>query len=349
MVAGVRHAPAASARFAFFPSMGEYPAYDDAVYDAFDAPDARHRAYRDAIHAAAVGKVVVDIGTGRDALWAVEAARAGARHVYAIEAHPGFAEAAAATIARAGLGDQVTVLPGLSTERTLPVRAEVCVSEIIGNVASAEGMVTALNDARGRLCTPDCAWIPFRCQTWAAAIDVPAAVFATEALPYVDAVFAAAGGPFDLRLCLAGPVHELLISEPGLVESLVFDSRRPPPPPAETTRTALRPVTRNPRESPGRMTGLLLWTRAAVTSNGREIDALSAGSRGWAPVYVPLPASGIEHGQAAGTDVRFTRRPSDDHFHPDYEITVDGQHTVHSLHHGGGLGGTELHRRLFAG
>jgi len=37
--------------------MGEYPAYDDHVYDAFDARDARHRAYRDAIRSAAAGQI----------------------------------------------------------------------------------------------------------------------------------------------------------------------------------------------------------------------------------------------------------------------------------------------------
>jgi protein arginine N-methyltransferase 1 len=310
--------------------MGEYAAYDDAVYDAFDAPDARHRAYRDAILDAAPGRIVLDIGTGRDALWAIEAARVGARHVYAIEAHGGFARAAADAVHKAGLSDQVTVLPGLSTEQTLPVRVEVCISEIVGNVASAEGMIPVLADARARLATPDCTWIPFRAQTWAAAIDLTAApVFATEALPYLDAVFTAAGGPFDVRLCLAGPVHELLVSEPVLVESLVFDSRRPFPPPSESTTVELG----------NHGTGLLLWTRVAVTSHGREIDALSGESRGWAPVYLPLRRS--------STTVSFARRPGDDGMHPDYELTVDGAGTIHSPHHGGGFRGTELYRWLF--
>jgi 16S rRNA G966 N2-methylase RsmD len=340
--------------------MGEYPAYDDAVYDAFGAADARHRAYRDAIHEAAPGKIVLDIGTGRDALWAIEAARAGARHVYAVEAHPAFAQAAAATIEKTGLSGQVTVLPGLSTEQTLPVRAEVCISEIIGNVASAEGMIPALNDARIRLCTPDCVWIPFRAQTWVAAVDLSAAgnpVFATEALPYVDAVFAAAGGPFDLRLCLAGPVGELLVSPPALVESLVFDHRRPPPPAAETTEFALR--------LDAHATGLLLWTRVAVTSSARELDAISGDSRGWAPVYLPLPAGYLPlRADQAETDAArpapstsvpardrstytFTRRPSDDGIHPDYEITVDGSGTIRSPHHRGEFRATDLHRWLF--
>ena len=199
---------AADARFVLFPSMGEYRAYDDHVYDAFDAADDRHRAYRDAIRAAAHGKVVVDIGTGRDALWAIEAARAGARHVYAIEADPGTAERADEAVASAGLGDRVTVRPGHSQDQTLPVRAEVCISEIVGNIATAEGAVPILADAGRRLCTPDCVWIPFRIQTWAAAVDLAGArlALAPESVPYLRSIFETAGGPVDPRLCLAGPV-----------------------------------------------------------------------------------------------------------------------------------------------
>jgi protein arginine N-methyltransferase 1 len=347
--------------------MGEYPAYDDAVYDAFSTPDARHGAYRSAVHNAAPGKVVLDIGTGRDALWAVEAARAGARHVYAIEAHPAFAAAAASTIDRLGLADQVTVLPGLSQDQTLPVRAELCISEIIGNVASAEGMIPALNDARSRLCTPDCTWIPFRAQTWAAFTDLSLAgapVLASESLPYIEAVFAAAGAPFDLRLCMSGPVQELLVSPPTLLESLVFDHRRSAPPPSASI---VMEISRPPNA-----TGLLLWTRVAVTSSSREIDTLTANSRGWAPVYIPLPGEStltpstqstltpcVESTWApsaqstltpspAGSTLTFTRTPSDDGIHPDYEFSRDDRSVVHSRHHGGTFGATDLHRSLFA-
>jgi hypothetical protein len=43
----------------------------------------------------------------------------------------------------------------------------------------------------------------------------------------------------------------------------------------------------------------------------------------------------------------FTRRPSDDRIHPDYEITVDGRRMIDSRHHGGGFRATYLHRWLF--
>jgi protein arginine N-methyltransferase 1 len=324
--------------------MGEYPAYDDRVYDAFDAADDRHRAYRAAVRAAAPGRVVVDIGTGRDALWAIEAAHAGARHVYAIEADETTADRAAAAVIAAGLDDRVTVLPGLSSETTLPVRAEVCVSEIVGNIASAEGTIAVLADARARLCVPDCVWIPFRVQTWAAAVDLTGTdpALAAGTIPYLHRVFEAAGAPFDLRLCLGGPATDVIISSAVPVESIVFSADRPPPARDDRTAADLRIGA-----ATATMTGVLLWTRVAAESRGgREVDTLDGGTRAWAPVYAPLPeplpVTGGQH-----IPIALTRRTSDDGLHPDYDLTVDDRPAWSSPHHGGPFRATPFYRTLF--
>ena len=56
------------------------------AYDAFMEAGERNTVLPAALGAASPGRVVLDIGTGRDALWAITAARAGARQVYAVEA-----------------------------------------------------------------------------------------------------------------------------------------------------------------------------------------------------------------------------------------------------------------------
>ncbi|GAA2362499.1 hypothetical protein [Dactylosporangium salmoneum] len=114
------------------------------------------RAYREAISSSVRGKVALDIGTGRDALWAIQTARAGAQHVFAVEQQPDTAGQARRAIAEAGLTDRVTVIQGRSTDIELPESAQVCISEIVGNIASAEGVIIALADARRRLCTAHC-------------------------------------------------------------------------------------------------------------------------------------------------------------------------------------------------
>ena len=340
----VRTAPARDGPYVLFPSIGEYPVYDDPVYAAFDAPDQRVRAYRSAIAASVPGRTVVDVGTGRDALWALAAARAGAAHVHAIEAQPEVAVQARRAVAAAGLTDRVTVLDGLSTRINLPRPAQVCISEIVGNIASAEGAITALADARARLCADDCVWIPFRIQTWAAAVDLPAGacVLATESLPYLRGIFDSVGHPFDLRLCLGGPAADRIISDAVPVESIVFDHRRAPPP-VEFAGAA--DLTLDPAAT--RLTGLLLWTRVAASAGTPEIDTLTGDTRSWAPVYVPLSLTGVP--VRGGDRLRLTldRRTSDDGRHPDYRLVLGDALSWTSPHHGRAFRASAFYRRLF--
>ena len=114
--------------------------------------------------------VVLDLGTGAQALLAL-GARAGAARVYAIEAGAASAQAAREAIEAAGFSDVVTVVEGLSTEVTLPERVDVVVSEIVGDVASEEGFYHAISDAHRRFVkepTLARSWIPHTCQTWGA-------------------------------------------------------------------------------------------------------------------------------------------------------------------------------------
>ena len=70
----------------------------------------------------APGRTCVDIGTGALALLAVIAARAGAKHVFAIEANAEAAAAAREEVAALGLAEQITILQGYSTDVELPER-----------------------------------------------------------------------------------------------------------------------------------------------------------------------------------------------------------------------------------
>jgi Ribosomal protein L11 methyltransferase (PrmA) len=99
------------------------------------------------------GDVVVDLGTGSGVL-AVAAAQAGAKHVYAIEVRP-IADVAARLFQASGLSDRITLIRGTSTEIELPERADVLVSEMIGNEPLGERILETtcdadLRDARGR-------------------------------------------------------------------------------------------------------------------------------------------------------------------------------------------------------
>ncbi|EXU62907.1 hypothetical protein Z951_38860 [Streptomyces sp. PRh5] len=110
----------------------EYPVYDDVAYEVMIKDERRMNRYVEAVRRYAPGRTVLDIGTGKDAVWAPAAARAGARHVWAVEVIPTSARIARETIEEAGFADRITVIEGLSTEIELPEPVDLCVSEIIG-------------------------------------------------------------------------------------------------------------------------------------------------------------------------------------------------------------------------
>ncbi len=117
------------------------------------------------------GDVVVDIGTGTGVL-AIAAARAGARRVYAVEAG-GIAEIARAMFAANGVADRVTVLRGWSTQMTLPERADVLTTEIIGHDPLEEQVLPVVLDARERLLRPGARQVPEAMTLWGLPLDLP--------------------------------------------------------------------------------------------------------------------------------------------------------------------------------
>lgn len=111
---------------------------------------------------------VLDLGTGPFALFALEAARAGAKRVYAIEADATNAQLAREAVAAAGFESVVEVIEGFSTRVTLPEKVDVLISEIVGSIASEEGLYATIADAHQRHVknpSDPRSWIPHRCQT----------------------------------------------------------------------------------------------------------------------------------------------------------------------------------------
>jgi histone-arginine methyltransferase CARM1 len=115
----------------------------------------RTGAYHSAIMANASdfrGKVVVDVGTGSGVL-AYFAVRAGARHVYALEASD-VAQRARKLLQANGLGDRITVLQAKVEEAELPEPADVILSEPMGFMLIHERMLESYIIARQRFLRP---------------------------------------------------------------------------------------------------------------------------------------------------------------------------------------------------
>jgi protein arginine N-methyltransferase 1 len=334
------------ARSWFFPSIGEYPVYSDFAYAQLGNDQPRVRRYADAVRRHAPGRTVLDIGTGADALWALAAARAGAKHVWAVEVLPRSAQLARETVAKAGFADRVTIVEGLSTEVWLPEPVEVCVSEVIGTIAGSEGVAPILHDAAKRLVAPGGIFIPARSASTIVAIDLmdrrPGLQSAGK--PFVDEVFDAVGRPFDLRMTAVG-LRELAdrayLSDQAEVELLEFGGDIPLGKVDRGTLTFRRA---------GRFHGLALGMRLWVDDIETEpLDSLNQHSS-WLPVYAPLSNTGIPVQPGDRFEFEFTATLSDDGVHPDYEVVGEFQGTTlwwRSTHHADGFRSNPFYEQLF--
>jgi len=130
--------------------------YDGSAIGAFDfhhsmlADEVRTSSFLRAItEVVKPGDVVVDIGSGTGVL-SLFAAMAGASRVYSIEREP-VIEIAGEIATRNGLSETISFIAGSSLEVEIPERADVLVTETIGNVGFDEGIVTWVADARRRL------------------------------------------------------------------------------------------------------------------------------------------------------------------------------------------------------
>lgn len=94
------------------------------------------------------GDVVVDLGSGTG-VFGVAAIHAGAARVYAIEASP-MAGLVQRVAAANGVEGRMTVIRGWSQRVRLPERADVIVSELVGNEPFAEGILGTSADAARR-------------------------------------------------------------------------------------------------------------------------------------------------------------------------------------------------------
>ena len=156
-------------------SNSQFVSFDASAYRAMRDDPTRTPQFREAIERRLGDKpetiTVVDLGTGPFALFAIIAAQAGAGKVYAIEANPEAAQSARTYVKQAGCADVVTILEGFSSDIKLEEKADFCIAEIVGSVASEEGAYATIRDAHSRLLKNpdlDSSWIPSRIQTYAA-------------------------------------------------------------------------------------------------------------------------------------------------------------------------------------
>lgn len=264
----------------WWPSIAEFFVYDELAYHAMTSDERRNIAYRAAMAAMVPGRVVLEVGTGPEALLSRFCVEAGARKVYAIEKLEDSFNRATARVRELGLEDRITVIHGDATEVTLPEPAEVCVSEIVGAIGGSEGSAVIMNGVRPLL-APDARMIPPRSTTLYGPVQLTDTLrqrlgFGPLAGRYVHRIFEEIGYPFDLRLCVRGLDRSHLLAEPLPFED--FDYRGPVDP--EYRYEGEFALTRD-----GRFDGFLVWL-TLDTGGGEPIDILDH-EHCWLPVFFP--------------------------------------------------------------
>ena len=331
------------------PAVGDYPVYDENIYRVLRGDERRNRLFRQAIDAVTPGAIVLEIGSGPDLLWTLEAVEAGASRVYAIEVMADSARRAEQA-ARARPAAGIRVIAGDSTRIELPERADVCIAEIVGCIGGSEGMAAVLKDAQQRHLTESAAVIPAMVRTRAGAVcllDLLGGDVAMPApfAPYADAIFRQAGGPFDLRLYVGGAGPPALLSTAGAFEDLNFTARSY----TEGGDLTLE-ITRD-----GRIDGLLAWIELAVAPDDTPLDTL-AESTNWLPVYIPFTMDEpLDTHAGDRLSLHVTVTPAADGIHPEYffdgRLTRAGSAasvplTAASRYSGGPFRSTLIHRKL---
>ena len=144
--------------------------YSVAGYGRMVADQTRVGAYARALEAVVrPGCTVLDIGTGTG-VFAMHAARLGARRVYAVE--PADAIDTARELARLnGVADRIEFHQDLSLRITLPERVDVIVADLRGILPLYRRLVATIADARERLLAPGGVLIPRRDTLYAAPIE----------------------------------------------------------------------------------------------------------------------------------------------------------------------------------
>jgi amino acid adenylation domain-containing protein len=296
-----------------WPSLGEYDVYDEFLYYAMTHDERRTAAYRDAIGRAVAGKVILDVGTGADVVLAKFCAEAGARRIYAIEANESAYRRAAALVETLGLRDRIVVVHADSTRAELPEPVDVCVSEIIGSVASSEGAISVLNNAR-RFLKPGGTMIPRRATTMIAPVTLPENLVASlrlSELPgtYVQRVFESIGRPFDLRMCIKNVRREDVLADAGTFEDLDFATVVP----THSEHRVAFAVNRG-----ARLHGFLLWLNLRPADD-QLLDSLNE-RLSWLPVFFPAFYPGIEVRPGDAVELTCTRSVRDGSVLPDFAL-----------------------------
>lgn len=272
----------------------------------------RTESFYQAIDVLAPGKLVMDLGTGSLALLAIRCARAGASHVYAIEASRVAAAAARKAVAAAELEDKITVIEACSHDVALPRQVDLVVHEILGEIASREGVAASLRDASerhvNRTALQKGGWsVPKAASTWITPVTLPPASYFEDLRRKTGSILLPPSSDPDFMRFPALRVSECALSDAQLLEELHFGA---PSQSAGDVGFALQQSRQLHFRimRAGKLAGLALHITVDCGGGAPLVSSAEADSH-WANTFVMATASDVDVGDTLEVDAHVDLRP----------------------------------------
>ena len=296
-----------------WPSIAEFFIYDELLYNILAGDQYRNERYEAAINKLVKDKVVLEIGPGKEAILSRLCIKAGAKKVYAVEIGEEAFNKASAKLNELNLTDKIKLIKSDISNVSLPEKADVCISEIVGAIGGSEGAALLINRVRPLL-KDDGVMIPEKSITKIAAIQLPDEVFNNPEFSklsgyYTKEIFDQVGYPFDLRLCIKNFPKENILSNYQVFESLNFTRHMEPEYSIKNTFF----IKKN-----ARLDGFLVWLNLH-TIEGEVIDILE-NDNSWIPVFIPAFYPGIEVFKGDRIESFTEAKLCDNKLNPDYHI-----------------------------
>jgi|GEM_PF-1036535 len=340
--------PDVSNKLELWPSIAEFFVYDELIYYAMTHDEIRNDSYKVAINKLVRDKVVLDIGTGRDAILSRFCVEAGARKVYAIELLEESYQGAKSTIEELGLQDKIELIYGDATQVQLPEKIDVCVSEIVGAIGGSEGAAAIINDA-WRFMKESGRMIPSRSTTLIAGVNLPQDFLATPRFSeltghYVKQIFEQVGYKFDLRLSVRNLSRDYLISSEDVFEDLDYNQQIE----LESRHNINLKISKD-----GVIDGFLVWL-TLETIEGESFDILD-NEFCWLPVFLPVFEPPVEVRRSDRIKATVVRTVCENGLNPDFNIRgvlertgqKDVEFNFTSYHNRKEFRSTRFYQRLF--
>ena len=234
------------------------------------------------------GSRVLDIGSG-SGIWAIYAAKLGASRVTAVETEPMLLPLIRAHARENGVADKIKIVNGFSTQISLPHKFDVIVSEMIGNQAFDEGIVTILTDARDRFLAKGGVMIPQTASLVAAPAHVPAELETPRGVAVATEYLRKLALNVDYKL---GDRPKTRLLAPA-ADVLTVDLRSSQAEPAYSGLTATWTLS-----DLSEANAILLWARSTLFE---EIELDTWETDHWLPAVLPFEAFSSSSGELAFT------------------------------------------------